>query len=135
MLSFSVPLAEGLRGGWEIMAAILLRSTLSFLAVLWLVNVTPFDELLRTLRRLWVPAVLVAMLAFMHRYVFVLWDEQDRMRRARAARTFRAGSLWSRWTTAATQIGMLLLRSMQRAERVHKAMLARGWDGRVRTLD
>jgi len=32
-------------------------------------------------------------------------------------------------------LGMLLLRSLERAERVHSAMLARGWDGNFRSLD
>jgi cobalt/nickel transport system permease protein len=117
------------------MAAILFRSTVAFLAVLWLVNVMPFDQLLVTLRRLWVPAILVAMLAFMYRYAFVLWDELDKMRTARRARTLGRAGIGFRWKTSAQLIGMLLIRAMDRAERVHGAMRARGWDGRVRTLD
>lgn len=135
MLSISMPLSQGFARGWEIMAAILIRSTLSFLAGLWLVNVMPFERLLATLRGLWVPEVLVAILAFMYRYLFVLWDELDKMRVARRARTFGEGSLRFRWKTSAQLIGMLLIRAMERAERVHGAMCARGWDGRVRTLD
>lgn len=135
LISFSLPLAEGLSAGWAIMAAILLRGTVAFLTVLWLVNVMPFNQLLVTLRRLWVPEMLIAMLAFMYRYVFVLWDELDRMRTAQRARTFGRTGLWFRWKTSAQLIGMLLIRAMQRAERVHGAMCARGWDGHVRTLD
>lgn len=135
MLSLSVPLSQGFSAGWEVMTVILLRTTLSFVAVLWLVNVMPFDQLLVTLRRLWVPDVLVAMLSFMYRYIFVLWDELDKMRTARRARTFGGGSLWYRWRTGAQLIGMLLIRAMERAERVHGAMQSRGWDGRVRTID
>ena len=135
VLSMSFPLASGFAAGWEIMAAILLRSTLAFLAALWLINVMPFDELLLALRRCRVPELLVAMLAFMYRYLFVVWDELDRMRRARRARTFGRQSLLSRWTTSVQLVGMLLIRGMTRAERVHAAMCARGWDGRVRRLD
>ena len=65
---------------------------------------------------------------------FVLWDELDKMRTARKARTFGAAGLWHRWKTSAQLIGMLLIRAMERAERVHGAMCSRGWDGRVRTL-
>jgi cobalt/nickel transport system permease protein len=102
---------------------------------LWLINVMPFDQLLVTLRKLRVPAILVATLAFMYRYVYVLWDELDRMRTARRARSFGSGSLLMRWKTSAQLIGMLLVRSMARAERVHGAMCARGWNGQVRTLE
>ena len=135
LLAISVPAAEGFGRGWEIMAAIMIRSTLAFITALWLVNVMPFDQLLVTLRRLWVPATFVAMLAFMYRYFYVLWDELDKMRVARRARSFGEGRLWFRWKTSAQMIGMLLLRALDRAERVHGAMCARGWDGRVRSLD
>lgn len=135
ILSLSLPMAQGFRAGWEIGATILVRSTVAFLATLWLVNVMPFDQLLVTLRKLWVPEVLVAMLAFMYRYIFVLWDELDKMRVARRARTFRTVTLRERWRISTQLIGMLLIRAMGRAERIHGAMCARGWDGRVRTLD
>jgi cobalt/nickel transport system permease protein len=135
LLSLSLPLSQGFATGWELMFAILLRSTLAFLAALWLVNVMPFDQLLVTLRRCWVPELLIAMLAFMYRYLFVLWDELDKMRNARRARTFGSAGRLLRWKTDAQLIGMLLIRAMTRAERVHGSMCARGWTGRVRFLD
>jgi cobalt/nickel transport system permease protein len=135
LLSASMPLSQGFATGWEIMFSILIGSTLSFLAGLWLVNVMPFQQLLATLRRVWVPEVLIALLAFMYRYIFVLWDELDKMRVARRARSFGQTGLWFRWKTSAQLIGMLMIRAMSRAERVHGAMCARGWDGRVRTLE
>lgn len=135
LLSISLPATQGFAAGWDMMAAILFRSILAFLAVLWLVNVMPFDQLLLTLRRLGVPRTLVAMLAFMFRYSFVLWDELGKMRTARRARSFEGGGWLFRWKVSVQLIGMLLIRAMDRAERVHEAMLARGWDGRVRSLD
>ena len=135
ILSISVPLAAGFERGWEIMWGILFRSTVAFLAVVWLVNVMPFDQLLVTLRRLHAPAVLVSMLAFMYRYSFVVWNELEKMQTARKARTFGRRRAWSGWKTLAQLLGMLLVRSLNRAERVYGAMRARGWDGRVRVLD
>jgi cobalt/nickel transport system permease protein len=135
LLSISLPATQGFSAGWEIMVAILFRSTLAFISVLWLINVMPFDQLLNTLRTLWVPDVLVATLSFMYRYIFVLWNELEKMRTARKARTFGSGGFRFRWKTSAEMIGMLLIRAMERAERVHGAMCARGWDGRVRTLE
>ena len=135
LLSISLPASQGFETGWTLMVRILFRSTLAFITVLWLVNVMPFAQLLATLRGLRVPDILTATLAFMYRYIFVLWDELDKMRVARRARTFGEGSLWFRWKTSAQLIGMLLIRAMERAERVHGAMCARGWDGKVRSLD
>ncbi len=78
--------------------------------------------------------MLVATLQFMERYRHVLIDELDRMATARRARTFdRRGAL--AWSLLTGLIGMLFLRTFERAERVHGAMVARGWDGVLRTLE
>lgn len=134
-MAVSLPLSQGLDRGWDLMFQIMFRGCLAFLVSLWLVNVMPFEQLLITLRKLRVPAVVVAILAFMYRYVFVVWDELDKMRTARNAREFSGGSLWFRWKTLSQLIGMLLIRSLNRAERIHGAMCSRGWDGEVRWLD
>ena len=112
LFGIGVPLSQGFRGGWEIMAGIVFRGTESFLAGLWLVNVIPFDQLLAALRRWGTPAILLAILAFMYRFVFVLWDELNKMRTARSARTFARGSALFRWKNAAHLIGMLLIRAL-----------------------
>jgi cobalt/nickel transport system permease protein len=135
MFGITVPLSQGFRGGWEMMAGIVFRGIESFLAGLWLVNVIPFDQLLSTLRHSGAPAILLAILAFMYRFVFVLWDELDKMRTARRARSFDRGGAIFRWRNAAQMIGMLLIRALGRSERVYGAMCARGWDGKLRTLD
>ncbi len=114
--------------------AIVAKNSLALLAVLVLGQVTPFPRLLDGLRRLGTPTVLVATLHFMYRYVHVLGDELDRMLKARRSRTFhRKGRL--DWGLLTGLLGVLFLRAMERGERVHAAMLARGWDGTVRTLD
>jgi cobalt/nickel transport system permease protein len=135
LFAISVPLSQGFRGGWEVMTAILLRGTESFIASLWLVNVIPFDQLLSSVRRSRAPAILLAILAFMYRFLFVLWDELDTMRTARHARTFDRGGPLFRWRNGVQMIGMLLIRALGRSERVYGAMCARGWDGKLRTLD
>ena len=134
-MAVSLPLSQGFDRGWDLMLTILFRGTLAFLVSLWLVNVMPFEQLLVTLRRLKVPAVIVAILAFMYRYVFVVWDELDSLRLAWRTRSFGRSSLWFRWKTLAGLLGMLLIRSLNRAERIHGAMQARGWDGEVRWLE
>jgi cobalt/nickel transport system permease protein len=113
---------------------ILAKDSLAFLATLLLVQVTPFRILLVAIRRLGVPGTLVATLQFMYRYLFVLTEELDRMVTARRARTFRRSGRLD-WGLLTGLIGILFLRAFERGERVHAAMLARGWDGTVRTLD
>jgi cobalt/nickel transport system permease protein len=135
LLAISIPSAQGFQRGWELFFAVLVRSALSFLAGLWLVNVTPFDELLTALRKFGVPLVLIAILAFMYRYLFVVFDELNRMRDARRARSFGRRSWRRELAERAQLVGVLLIRSLERAERVYGAMCARGWNGQIHTLE
>lgn len=135
LFGISLPISQQDPGAaWEWTIALWLRCIVSFLAGLWLVHVLPFSELLATLLRWKFPTLLVAMLSFMYRYIFILWDELARLRHARDARDFGDRSMIRRWSNSAQLIGLLLLRAMERAERTHHAMLARGWDGSVRFL-
>lgn len=115
-------------------ASILIKNGLALMTMIVLAGTTPFPRLLTGMRRLGVPLVLVATLQFMERYRHVLLEEIDRMATARRARTFRRrGSL--SWTLLGGLIGMLFLRTFERAERVHDAMIARGWTGTIRSLE
>lgn len=135
VFGLSVPMARSNDAAWSWTLSLWLRCTVSFLAGLWLVHVLPFRDLLTTLRRWHCPPALIAMLGFMYRYTFILWDELRRLRNARAARDFGGGPWWRVWSINSQVIGLLLLRAMERAERTHRAMLARGWDGSIRFLD
>jgi len=137
LLSLSIPLAQGFRGGWDVLLGVLVKGLLSFATILVLVNTTPFERLLWAMRRLGMPGLLVSTIAAMYRYVFVLLDELERMRRARSARTFvpARGLSTAELRNGATRIGMLMVRASDRAERVHAAMLARGFDGDFPMLD
>ena len=121
-------------GWWAVWGAVLAKNSLAFVAVLILAATTPTRRLLSGLGRLGVPAVLVSTLHFMIRYLHVLGDELGRMALARRSRTFRRSGRLD-WGLLTGLIGMLLIRSFERGERVHAAMLARGWDGTIRTLD
>ena len=112
--------------GLSVFVSLLSRSTLCLLAMILLSATTPFASLLRTIRDIGVPEILVSVLALMYRYLFVMIDEADRMRRARSSRTFKAGRARS-WGASAGIIGQLFVRSAGRAERVYGAMCARGW--------
>jgi cobalt/nickel transport system permease protein len=105
---------------------IVVRSSLCLLTMLLFSNSTPFPDLLRVLRSLRMPDLLLSTLELMHRYLFVLLDEAERMRRARASRSFDRRR-WRWWKELATLIALLFVRSVERAERIHSAMSARGW--------
>jgi len=113
-------------GGGRVFLFLVARSTLCLLALVLLSNSTPFSELLRVLRAARVPALLVTTLSLMYRYLFVLVDEAQRMKRAQASRTF-ARRRRSVWHSASTVVSQLFVRSSERAERIYSAMCARGW--------
>ncbi len=106
--------------------AVSIKRVLCLLTVILISNTTPFSQILRVLKSSRVPALLITTLALMHRYLFVLMDESERMRRARAGRTFTRGR-WFHWHTLATVVGQLFIRASERAERIYDAMCARGW--------
>jgi cobalt/nickel transport system permease protein len=103
-----------------------MRSFLCLLTVVLVSNTTPFSHVLRVLRSVRVPALLITTLALLHRYLFVLVEEAGRMQRARASRSF-APERSARWKTLATVASQLFVRASERAERIYDAMCARGW--------
>lgn len=122
-------------------SSIVVRSWLSVLAAIWLTATTPFPDLMHALRHLHVPQILVAIISFMYRYLFVMADEARRLLRAREARSARlpgqngGGSLWWRAKIAGNMVGQLFLRSFERSDRVYNAMLARGYRGQLLTMN
>jgi cobalt/nickel transport system permease protein len=102
------------------------KANLCLLTTILLANTTSPTELLCVLQRLRVPWLFMTTLTLMHRYLFVLAEESERMRRARASRTFTPGRLFQ-WRTLATVAGQLFVRATERAERIYDAMCARGW--------
>jgi cobalt/nickel transport system permease protein len=122
-------------------ASIVIRSWISIQMAIILTAATPFPDLIHALRHLKVPNLLVAVISFMYRYLFVLSDEVVRLLRAREARSASGtnvrvgGSLRWRAKVAGSMAGQLFLRSYERSERVYNAMLARGYDGTLLTLN
>ena len=112
--------------GTFIFLSILTKSTLCLLTAILLSNTTPFSDLLATLKRFGTPKLLVTILALMYRYLFVLIDEAERLSRARNSRTF-TNTRVRKWSSMASLVGQLFVRSTERAERIYAAMSARGW--------
>jgi cobalt/nickel transport system permease protein len=119
-------------GGW-LAVGILCKATLAVLATGVLAWTTTGPEILRGAERLGLPRQLVAIAGFALRYFNVVGEELRRMRLARVQRGDRARWLWQS-RAAARGIGALAVRTLERGERVHAAMLARGYDGRMPAL-
>ena len=109
-------------------AAIVVKGTLGVLSAVVLSTSTTARELLRGLEKLHLPKLMVQIAAFMLRYVNVINDEMERMKVARESRGFIATGMKD-WKVLATAASALFIRSYERGERVHLAMLSRGYTG------
>lgn len=116
--------AAGALAGWNILA----KGTLGVLTSLTLAATTTPRDLIVGLQRLRTPAVLTTIATLMLRYLEVIAAEARRMRVARISRGHDPRFLWQVGATA-RGIGALFIRSYERGERVHLAMLSRGWKG------
>lgn len=115
-----------------------LRLLSAVLAVTLLNATTGFREIINGFRKLHMPGLLVSIIEFTVRYFFVLGDELLRMKLARKARAFDLNqSIINKKAlkTTAQLISVLFVRSMERAERVYCAMLARGYGGEELSKD
>jgi cobalt/nickel transport system permease protein len=119
----------GLLGAWNI----LVKGTLGVLTSLTLAATTSLRELLFGLQRLHAPTLVVTIATLMLRYVDVIVDEARRMRTARLSRGHDPRFLWQAGATM-RGVGALFVRAYERGERVHLAMLSRGWAGRMPAL-
>jgi len=115
---------SGLMSAWALLA----KGTLGVLASLTLAATTEPRDLLAGLERMRVPNLLVQIMGFMIRYLDVVTDEMHRMKVARESRGFTARNV-RHWPVLARSAGALFIRSYERGERVHLAMLSRGYTG------
>lgn len=109
---------------------LLFKGTIGVLSSITLASTTPMREVLSGLSRLKVPNMLVEIAAFMVRYVDVVVDEMRRMRIARQSRGYFETGIRS-WPVIAKAAGALFIRAYERGERVHLAMLSRGYQGKM----
>jgi cobalt/nickel transport system permease protein len=117
-------------GGFISFLSIMGKYVLTVSAGLALIACTGFDSICSSLAGMGVPAAFTVQLLFLYRYIFVLGEEAASMTRARALRSFGGRGLGM--SVYGGMIGHLLLRTMDRAQRIHLAMLCRGFDGQIR---
>lgn len=104
------------------------KATTGVLAMVLLSSTTPFPVLLRGFEQLRAPRLLVMIVAFMWRYLYVIGEEVTRMRIARQARGYAPRWIWQTKAVGQT-IATLFIRSLERGERVYLAMTSRGYTG------
>ncbi|QKW07107.1 cobalt ECF transporter T component CbiQ [Streptomyces sp. NA04227] len=121
---------NGLWGAWNVLA----KGTLGVGASVLLAATTELRAILLGLQRLKLPPLLVQIATFMLRYGEVITDEMRRMRLARLSRGFEARGV-RHWGVLAKSAGALFIRSYERGERVHLAMLSRGYTGTMPVID
>lgn len=112
--------------------SILLKFALTVSAALLLIATTSFPGVCRALRQLGLPSLFVSQLLFLYRYLFVLMEEAMRITRAREMRS--VGSRGAGIGVTVRLIGTLFVRTVDRAERIYRAMLSRGFQGEVPSL-
>lgn len=121
---------EGLLAG----AAIIAKGTLGLLVAITLSGSTKAREIIGGLEILRLPALMVQIATFMLRYVNVVSDEMERMKVARQSRGFEARGI-ADWKILTQAAGALFIRSYERGERVHLAMLSRGYLGTMPVME
>jgi cobalt/nickel transport system permease protein len=109
-------------------ASIFLRGTAAAALLALLAETTEFAELIAAMQRLRLPGVWVTALALAYRYLFLIGDEWRRTNEARSCRAPALGGM-ALTSVMAGQLGLVFVRAWERGERVHGAMLARGFDG------
>ncbi|WP_051560139.1 cobalt ECF transporter T component CbiQ [Marinobacterium jannaschii] len=143
LLPFSVPgdsflTLAGLSASWQGLhqaLVIILKANAVILMLLTLVGTMDASTLGHALARLKVPEKLVHLMLFTVRYLDVINREYKRMRMAMRARSFVARSDLHTWRTFGYLFGMLLVRSLERSERIMMAMKCRGFKGQLYLLD
>lgn len=119
-----------LTGGWISFFSILLRAAFTVIAALILIATSGMNEIGMALEKLKVPRAFVLQLLFLYRYLSLLIEETIRILRAHSLRSLSGKGLGYRvWGSL---VGQLLLRTVDRAQRIYQAMLCRGFTGEIR---
>ncbi len=93
-----------------------------------------FDVSMIALQNLKCPKVLVQMILFTYRYIFVFIDEIKRMEKAMRSKGFVMGANMNTLRTMGNFVGALLIRSFERTSRVYSAMLSKGYEGELHSM-
>ncbi|MBW2339169.1 MAG: cobalt ECF transporter T component CbiQ [Deltaproteobacteria bacterium] len=131
---FTVGPLVGTKEGVLYVSQITFKSNTILLAMIALLATIPISTLGHAMRQLYVPDKAVHLFLFTYRYIHVIFQEYQRLVNAMRIRGFIPKTNIHTYKSYAYLVGILLVRSYDRAERIHKAMLCRGFTGRYYTL-
>lgn len=114
--------------GFLLASVIVLKASAIAMLVEPLLATSPFSTTVQALAALRVPSVVCRMILLAHRYIYVFQNEAARMKTGMGARGFRASTTLETVKTVGNFLGMLLVRSFERTQRVYDAMLSRGYN-------
>jgi cobalt/nickel transport system permease protein len=131
---FSVGALTVTREGVLYAARISIKSNAMMLMLIALVASTPIFTLGHAMHELGVPQKIVHLFFFTYRYIHVMHREYVRLVNSMKIRGFTPGNNLHTYRTISYMVGMLLVKSFDRAQRVHNAMLCRGFEGNLYSL-
>ena len=121
--------------GVIVASSFILRIWVSLMAIMTLIFTTPFANLIHAMKYMRIPRIFLLLYSLTYRYIFLFIDELLRMLRAKEARSFRRLGFRMRFKILGQVFGTLLVRSINKSERVYRAMLARGYTGDLVTKE
>jgi cobalt/nickel transport system permease protein len=120
--------------GLALAAPIFLKAIAIVLLIFPMMGTAPFHISMKALQQLRIPIRFVQIILFTYRYIFVFLEEIRRMNDAAKTRGFEVRTRWHTFRTLGNFIGVLLVRSFERTERLYNAMISRGYTGKLVTL-
>jgi len=131
---FNIGPLAGTKEGVLYASQITVKCNAILLAMIALLSTTPISTLGHAMGQLYFPDKIIHLFLFTYRYIHVIFQEYNRLINAMRIRGFIPGTNLHTYRSYAYLVGMLLVRSYDRAERIHKAMLCRGFHGKYYTL-
>ena len=132
-----IPLPESIyitKQGVNAATIFMMRVATCVSAIVLLFLTTPQQMLFKSLRSVGIPKLYVLTLSMAYRYIFVLTELVSEMYVAKKARTIKARGMFDEQKWVGGRIGYTLIRSLDMSEKVHMAMMSRGYNGEVRII-
>ncbi len=120
--------------GLTIAARVYFKALSIVMLIIIMMGTAPFSDSLKAMERLKMPAMIVQMILFTYRYIFVFLLELRRMNTGMSSRNFVKKTNLHTVKTMGNFVGVLLVRSFEKAEKIYQAMLSRGYDGTLKTF-
>jgi len=131
---FTIGPLVGTKEGVLYASQITVKCNAILLVMIAMLSTTPISTLGHAMGQLYFPDKIIHLFLFTYRYIHVIFQEYNRLINAMRIRGFKPQTNLHTYRSYAYLVGMLLVRSYDRAERIHKAMLCRGFHGKYYTL-